>query len=130
MLGEQLIKGFQQAVDQGVLVGVGTDSGFVSHRVVWKELKYFVELGQVSLINAIYMGTLATARSIGVEKQTGSIELGKRADLLVLEGDPRKVLSLIGRPLIISVNGYIHRRLSFFLPSVHHCADLTEPVLL
>ena len=108
MVAEQLIEGFQQAVDNGVLVGLGSDSGFVSHEVVWKELKYFVEFGKVSPSKAIHMGTLATAQSIGVADKTGSLEIGKRADLLVLEGDPRKDLSLIGSPTVISVNGYIH----------------------
>jgi imidazolonepropionase-like amidohydrolase len=108
MVAEQLIEGFQQAVNNGVLVGLGSDSGFVSHEAVWKELKYFVEFGKVSPSKAIHMGTLATAQSIGVADKTGSLEIGKRADLLVLEGDPRKDLSLIGSPTVISVNGYIH----------------------
>ncbi len=110
MVGEKLVEGFQQAVDSNVLVGLGTDSGFVSHEAVWKELKFFVDLGKVSPSKAIHMGTLATAKSIGVADKTGSIEVGKRADLLVLDGDPRQDLSLIGKPLVVSVNGYIHRR--------------------
>ncbi|MFK8048372.1 MAG: amidohydrolase family protein [Halioglobus sp.] len=110
MVGEQLIKGFQQAVNNNVLVGLGTDSGFVSHESAWKELKLFVELGKVSPEMAIHMGTLATAQSIGIADQSGSLEVGKRADLLVVDGDPRVDLSLIGRPSLISVNGYIHHR--------------------
>ncbi|BFM14829.1 amidohydrolase family protein [Maricurvus nonylphenolicus] len=110
MVGEQLISGFKQAVDNDVLVGVGTDSGFISHKAVWKELKYFQEFANVSADKAIHMGTLATAKSIGIDAQTGSIEAGKRADLLVVDGDPRKDLSLISKPLVISVNGYIHTR--------------------
>lgn len=110
MVGEQLIEGFQQAVANNILIGLGADSGFVSHEAAWKELKYFVEHGKVSSSKAIYMGTLATAKSIGIEDQTGSITEGKRADLLVLDGDPRKDLSLISTPSVISVNGYIHHR--------------------
>ncbi len=110
MVGGQLIEGFQQAVSNDILVGLGTDSGFVSHEAVWKELKYFVELGGVTPSEAIHMGTLATARSIGVADKTGSLEEGKRADYLVLEGDPRTDLSLIAQPAAVSVNGYIHHR--------------------
>lgn len=110
MVAEELIGGFKQAVANGVLVGLGTDSGFVNHEMVWKELKYFVELGDVSPSQAIHMGTLATAHSIGIADQTGSLEVGKRADLLILEGDPRKDFSLISKPTVISVNGYIHHR--------------------
>ncbi len=110
LVGEKLVKGFQQAVDNDVLVGLGTDSGFVSHEAVWKELKFFMSVGNVSPSKAIYMGTLATAKSLGIADKTGSIEVGKRADLLVLDGDPRHDLSLIGKPSVVSVNGYIHRR--------------------
>lgn len=109
-IGKQLVEGFKQAVDGGVLVGLGTDSGFISHEMAWKELKYFVEFGGVSNSQAIHMGTLATAKSIGVDAETGSIEVGKRADMLVLDGDPRKDLSFIGKPSVIAVNGYIHQR--------------------
>ena len=110
MVGEQLVEGFKQAIDSDILVGLGTDSGFVSHEAVWKELKFFVEIGKVSPTKAIHMGTLATAQSIGVADKTGSVEVGKRADFLLLDGDPRQDLSLIGKPLVVSVNGYIHRR--------------------
>ncbi len=67
-------------------------------------------IGKVSLSKAIYMGTQATAKSLGVADKTGSIEIGKRADLLVLDGDPRHDLSLIGKPSVVSVNRFIHRR--------------------
>jgi imidazolonepropionase-like amidohydrolase len=109
MVADSLITGFRQAVDNGILVGLGTDSGFASHEMVWKELKYFVKYADVTTSQAIHMATLATARSIGIADVTGSIEQGKRADLLVLQDDPREDLSLIGKPLIVSVNGYIHK---------------------
>ncbi|GAB5453598.1 MAG: amidohydrolase family protein [Halioglobus sp.] len=108
MVAQSLITGFKQAVDNDILVGLGTDAGFASHEMVWKELKYFVKYAGVTTSQAIHMGTLATAKSIGIDEVTGSIEPGKRADLLVLEGDPRQDLSVIGKPLIVSVNGIIH----------------------
>lgn len=108
MVAESLIAGFKQAVDNDVLVGLGTDSGFASHEMVWKELKYFKKFGGVTSSEAIHMGTLATALSIGVADVTGSIEKGKRADLLILNGDPRENLSLIGEPLAVFVSGYAH----------------------
>jgi imidazolonepropionase-like amidohydrolase len=108
MLKEQFYGGFEKALAHGILVGVGTDSGVVAHNKVWVELKLFVEHGGVSPARAIHMGTLATARSIGVQDVTGSIEVGKRADLLVLARDPRDDLSLISNAERIIVNGYHH----------------------
>jgi len=108
LVSESLIAGFRQAIENDVLVGLGTDSGFASHQMIWKELKYFMKYADVSASDAIHMGTLATAKSIGIDEVTGSIEAGKRADILVLNGDPRADLSLISTPSAVSVNGYLH----------------------
>jgi len=43
--------------------------------------------------------TIQSARSMGVETQFGSIQPGKIADLVVLEGDPLQDFHLIGKPV-------------------------------
>ena len=45
------------------------------------------DFAETTLENAIYAATMAPAREIGLEDEIGSIEVGKRADLLVLEDD-------------------------------------------
>ena len=109
MIRDEMIEGFRQAVESGVEIAVGTDAGIVAHRDVWKEMLYFVEHGGVSNEQALYWGTLGTARSIGVDDVTGSIEVGKWADLLLVDGDPRRDLSVLGSPLIVVASGAIHR---------------------
>ena len=108
MIRDEMIAGYRQAVEAGVRIGVGTDAGIVSHRDVWKEMLYFVEQGGVTPEQALYWGTLGTARSIGVEALTGSIEVGKFADLLVVDADPRQRLDTLGSPYLVVAAGGIH----------------------
>lgn len=102
---EAMLKGFRQAVEGGVRIGVGTDAGIVDHGSVWMEMQYFVEHGDVTPELALHWGTLGTAESIGLQDETGSIEPGKSADLLVLEGDPRRDLATLARPVLVVARG-------------------------
>lgn len=105
----ELINGFQAALANGVHIGVGTDSGVVTHDSVWAELKLFVDLGGVSNERAIYMGTLGTARSIGIADITGSIEAGKAADFLILEEDPSADITALSAPFMTVARGMPYR---------------------
>ena len=74
----------------GVRFGFGTDAG-VSNRVVGfsehRELELLVESG-VSPADALRMGTLNSAAILGQEGELGEIAPGRRADLVVLRGNP------------------------------------------
>ena len=107
IIQERLVEGFKDALEGGVMIGVGTDAGVIRHDKVWKELEYFVRHGDVTSAEAIHMATLQTARSIGIEDTTGSIEPGKSADLIVLARDPRKDLSVLDAPGIVIARGAI-----------------------
>ena len=54
---------------------------------LWEAVTNLRDFADTSLENAIYAATMAPAREIGLEDEIGSIEVGKRADLLVLEDD-------------------------------------------
>ncbi len=71
--------------DAGVILAMGTDRsiGPFPHQ----ELKQIVEAGLTPL-EAIRTGTLNAAAYIGVEDEIGSIEVGKLADMLLLNADP------------------------------------------
>ncbi len=70
----------------GVTVGVGTDIWQVPAAVHF-ELEELVAAGFTPL-EAIGAGTLGSARILGAEAELGSIEPGKRADLVLLDADP------------------------------------------
>ncbi len=71
--------------DKGVTLVVGTDSlpGLMVHH----ELALFVRAG-LTPAEAIKNDTIDAARAMKLEKKTGSIALGKAADLFVVDGDP------------------------------------------
>lgn len=77
--------------DAGILIGLGADSGakieraqgFSEHR----ELELLVMSG-LTPSDAIKIGTLNSAKIMGVENEMGSLESGKKANLLVLNANP------------------------------------------
>ncbi len=99
--------GFLQALAAGVKIGTGTDAGMVPHTDVWREMQLFSQIGGVSNERAIHMGTLATAQSIGLEDVTGSVEVGKSADFVILERDPREDLSAFATPTLVIARGFV-----------------------
>lgn len=61
--------------------------------------------GGFTLVEAIQIATLNGARFLGIEKETGSIVAGKRADLVVLNGDPSARLQDIEKVHLVFKNG-------------------------
>jgi N-acetylglucosamine-6-phosphate deacetylase len=60
---------------------------------LWEAVRNLQSFAGASIEEAIYAATMAPAREIGLEREIGSIEIGKRADLLVL--DDRDTVSRI-----------------------------------
>jgi imidazolonepropionase-like amidohydrolase len=76
--------------DSGVKIAAGTDSGtpgVVIGKGLHKELELLVESG-LSPMEAIIAGTRSAADNIGKVNEIGTIENGKRADLIVILGNP------------------------------------------
>ncbi len=70
----------------GIPIVAGTDQaipGYSLHR----ELELYVEAGFTPL-EALQAATIVAARAVGVEKESGSLEIGKRGDVLLLDADP------------------------------------------
>ena len=87
---------FASAVEAGVKVAMGTDSGVTPHGQNLRELALMVE-GGMSPMEAIVATTRSAAELMGLEDELGTIEPGKRADLVVLDGDPLDVGTLAER---------------------------------
>ena len=77
----------RRAIAADVKIAMGTDSGVTPHGHNLRELALLVENGMTPL-GAMLAATCSAAELIGVEDELGSIELGKRADLVVVDGDP------------------------------------------
>jgi imidazolonepropionase-like amidohydrolase len=83
------------AKEAGVLIAAGADAP--PHGRNARELVHLVNAG-LSTHQALLAGTLLAAKACGLDHTVGSIEVGKQADLLVLDGDPlTDVASIVDR---------------------------------
>jgi imidazolonepropionase-like amidohydrolase len=85
-----------KAIAAGVKVAMGTDSGVTPHGQNLRELPQMVACG-MSPAQALVATTRTAAELLGVLEDRGTLEAGKRADLLVLDGDPLQVDDLASR---------------------------------
>jgi imidazolonepropionase-like amidohydrolase len=69
-----------------------------------------VEALDVSPLEAIHRATLVPAEALGVDTDLGTIEIGKRADLVVVDGDPARTISDIRRVREVWQDGHIVAR--------------------
>lgn len=70
----------------GIPIIAGTDQAVPGHSL-HRELELYVEAGFTPL-EALQAATIVSARAIGVEKESGSLQVGKRGDVLLLDADP------------------------------------------
>ena len=75
------------ALAAGVNVALGTDAGIVEHGTNLRELALLVEFG-LTPMQAIVAGTSAAARMCGIGDEVGTIEPGRRADLVATALNP------------------------------------------
>jgi imidazolonepropionase-like amidohydrolase len=93
---------FRRAVAAGVTIAFGSDTGVVPHGAAGEELDFMVR-GGMSPLAAITAATGTAAGLAGVAGLAGTLEPGKRADLLVVDGDPLADISLLADPGRIQV---------------------------
>jgi imidazolonepropionase-like amidohydrolase len=94
LLYEHHIAAIQKALAAGVKVVAGTDAGGHGHPANAVELRCLVDAGMTPL-QAIQAGTLWAAECCGKEAELGTVETGKLADLVVVNGDPLADISLL-----------------------------------
>jgi len=86
----------RRAIEAGVKVAMGTDSGVGPHGDNLSELALMVGCGMTPE-QAWHAATLSAAELLGVADELGSLEPGKRADVVVLDGDASDLTGLAGR---------------------------------
>ncbi|HEX5013361.1 MAG TPA: amidohydrolase family protein [Candidatus Limnocylindrales bacterium] len=88
--------GFRKAVQAGVRIAMGTDSGVVPHGENLRELGMMVE-GGMTPAAALEATTRSAAQLLRVDDELGTIEPGKVADLVIVSGDPYDFATLRDR---------------------------------
>jgi imidazolonepropionase-like amidohydrolase len=79
-------EGFAKAVKMGVKLAYGTDSGVYPHGDNAKQFAYMVRYGMTPT-QAIQSATIRAAELLGKESELGSVQPGRFADLVAVEGD-------------------------------------------
>src|SRR5947208_1536518 len=80
----------KQFIESGAVMGMGTDSGTPMNfhsEALWREIKVHVDMGMTAT-RAIAAATRVNAQIIGKGRELGSIEPGKIADIIVVNGNP------------------------------------------
>lgn len=85
-----IIECAKQALENDIPIVLGNDVGcpWITQYDFWRELYYFHKYVGVSNAYAIYCATLQAARMAGIDYETGSIEVGKSADMIVTKDNP------------------------------------------
>ncbi|HLF85196.1 MAG TPA: amidohydrolase family protein [Blastocatellia bacterium] len=101
-------KVFQKAMTMGVKICFGTDVGAFEHGTSAREFVKMVEYG-MKPIDAIRSATIRAAELLRMEKQIGSIETGKLADIIAVEGDPLNDVKALTRATFVMKDGRVYK---------------------
>jgi imidazolonepropionase-like amidohydrolase len=89
-------KEFRMILKKGVKISFASDMGmpYLYHGENARELNSLVELGMTPMA-AIVSATNTAAQVIGIDDQVGTIEVGKIADIILIDGDPLKNMEIL-----------------------------------
>ncbi|MGO1228488.1 MAG: amidohydrolase family protein [Brachybacterium sp.] len=106
VLGEML-GGIRAALENGIALGVGTDSSvsYVTHSNYWRELDLLQRVGGMEPAAVLHAATQGNARILGLDSVTGSIAVGKVADLVVVDADPLESFRNLAAPRMVIARG-------------------------
>jgi len=90
-------RSFRRAVEAGVKIAMGTDSGVGRHGENGRELQLMVENGMTSM-QAILASTSNAARLLHLDESLGTLEVGKLADVIVVDGNVLDDIRIIVEP--------------------------------
>lgn len=96
----------KKLADKGVLVSIGAHGqqpGIASHWELWSFVR-----GGMSPLEALKAGTINSAKSLGMAKDIGSLEIGKLADLVVLDANPLDNISNSDKVHYVMLGGRLY----------------------
>ncbi|RZK41556.1 MAG: amidohydrolase family protein [Pedobacter sp.] len=106
--GPLIQEAFGRAYKAGVKIAFGTDAGVFAHGKNWKEFVYMTEAG-MPILECIKAATVSAADLLGVSSTLGTIEKGKLADIIAVDGDPVKDVNAMGRVKFVMKDGIIYK---------------------
>ena len=104
---EAMQRSIRLAVQGGVKIALGTDAGVDPHGQNAREFELLVTVGGMSPMQAIQAGTINAATLIGMDRDVGSLETGKFADLVAVPGDPLADVKVLQHPAFVMKGGAV-----------------------
>ena len=98
-----------RAYQAGLKIAFGTDAGVYRHGVNAMEFGYMTAAGMPA-IEAIRAATVYAADLLGETPNLGTLEAGKLADIVALEGDPLQDIAALMRPRFVMKAGVTYRQ--------------------
>jgi imidazolonepropionase-like amidohydrolase len=99
---------FQKAMRMGVKIAFGTDVGAYEHGTSTREFIRMVDYG-MKPIDAIRSATVRAAELLRMEREIGTIEPGKFADLIAVEGNPLDDIRAVTRVVFVMKAGVVYK---------------------
>ena len=98
----------KSAYEMGIKISTGADTGYGPNSItrVGMEVTHFVNLGMTPM-DAIKSATIIGAELLGIDNQTGTIEVGKEADLIFVTQNPLEDIRTIQDVVFVMNNGRI-----------------------
>ena len=103
-------RGVKQFIEAGAVMGMGTDSGTPMNfhsEALWREIKVHVDMGMTAA-RAIAAATRVNAQIIG-RRDLGSIEPGKIADIIVVNGNPLFDITALAHVEVVVKDGIVYK---------------------
>jgi imidazolonepropionase-like amidohydrolase len=103
-VGPQIGNTFNKAYRRGVKIAFGTDAGVQPHGTNWKEFVYMVKFGMPPM-ETIQSATINTAKLLKIDSILGSIEVGKMADIIAIDGNPIEDINTMENVVFVMKEG-------------------------
>ncbi len=101
---DSLVKASKAGID--IIFGTDAGSPVVPHDAIVPEMKFMIDLGVVkNNLDAIQSATYRAAKVNKIEDKLGSIEIGKDADLIIVEGNPDKNIDDLSNVKQVYIHG-------------------------
>jgi imidazolonepropionase-like amidohydrolase len=101
-------EGLRKALPAGVKIAFGTDAGVSKHGRNADEFESMVRYGMTPAA-AIQAATVNAADLLGLSAEIGTLEPGKRADLIAVAGDPTQDVTVLKRVGFVMANGVVQK---------------------
>ncbi|HEX7289053.1 MAG TPA: amidohydrolase family protein, partial [Candidatus Angelobacter sp.] len=98
-----------KAIRAGVKIAFGTDAAVYPHGLNAHEFEVYVKEGMTPL-EAIQTATVNGADLLGWSDRIGTLEAGKFADIVAVDGDPTKDVTLLQHPVLVMKGGVVFKK--------------------